>query len=408
MRHANIHPNNRLPHLRPVLPTPETKPIDWVLGLVGLVLAVTLLGAWWIVRSPSSTAVLNTTNPAAQEKAPVLNPSIEQNASDLASAQSTEAFQMLIQSLKQSEPLSQRSIAIATLKDASPTVVPMLITALNDQDASVRAGAAQALGLRREYQAIAALTTATRDYDVNVRREAVTSLGVIDAWQVLPRLEQLFVNEPDNAVRDAAIGAKESFEKEMAQAIGVPVPELRDISVTTGDVPQIYAVTLSNLYARNGTAWTLVSRLPDAPLSMATGNNTNLIYLATVSNGLYRSLNGGQTWEHILFGLGTPTQLTVTAIAVDPQNSRQVYIALVSPGVEPGTQNSLGISVSKDSGATWSFLENSPMDVITTRLVIDPQLHGYLFGITMDAPWRYTLPAPSSISANPMSGSASQ
>lgn len=89
---------------------------------------------------------------------------------------------MLFRSLKQGEPLSQRGIVLTALKDAAPAVVPALKTGLNDPDAGVRAGAAQVLGLRREYQAIAALTAATRDPAASVRREAVTSLGAIDAW----------------------------------------------------------------------------------------------------------------------------------------------------------------------------------------------------------------------------------
>lgn len=40
-----------------------------------------------------------------------------------------------------------------------------------------------------------------------------------------------------------------------------------------------------------------MSRLPDAPLAIATGGDPNLIYLATVSSGLYRSIDGGDTWH---------------------------------------------------------------------------------------------------------------
>lgn len=99
----------------------------------------------------------------------------------------------------------------------------------------------------------------------------------------------------------------------------------------------------------------------------------------------------------------TPTQLTVTAIVVDPQDSGQVYIALASRGAEPGIKDPLGISVSTDGGTTWWGLEDSPMDGMTTRLVIDPQRPGWLFGMTMDTPWRYAyaLPAPSTVSADP-------
>jgi len=202
-------------------------------------------------------------------------------------------------------------------------------------------------------------------------------------------------------VRQAAIAAKESFKQAMAQAIGVLSPELRDISVTTGEVPQIYAVTSTDLYARHGAAWTLVSRLPDAPLAIATSKDPLLIYLSTVSAGLYRSLDGGETWEYVQFGLQTPTHLTVTAIVIDPQNSRQVYIALASPSAASGTPSPLGISTSQDGGATWWSLENSPINTMITRLVIDPQWQGYLFGMTTDTPWRYKLPAQNPVSANP-------
>lgn len=401
MLHTHIKRDGPWENLRQFPPRPKTKPVDLFLSLIGLVLAATLVVVWWMARAPSSTALALAVKanpvPLGSASASSLRGDLsgfEQNARNLAASNSPAEFQVLIQSLNHSEPLSKRVIVLVALKDAAPLVTPELISALNDTDQGVRAGAAQVLGLRGEYQAIAALTAATRDPDASVRREAVKSLGALGAWQALPRLEQLVVAESYSDVRQAAIAATKSFNKEIAQSIGVLVPELRAISVTAGDEPQIYAVTTSNLYARHGTAWTLVSRLPDAPLAIATGTDLNLIYLATVSAGLYRSIDGGETWEHVQFGLQTPTHLTVTAIVIDPQNSRQVYIALASPGAEPGIKDPLGISVSNDGGATWGALRDSPMDAITTRLVIDPQSHGDLFGMTGDALWSYALSTP--------------
>jgi len=394
-----IHPGTLGQLPRPILPTLKTRRIDLVLGLIGLVLVAVLVVVWWTAHAPSSAAPSAASNsaPSGITSAPGLRGDLtdfEQNATSLSASNSPAAFLVLIQSLKQSEPLSKRSIVLTALKDAAPLVTPELINALDDSDPGVRAGAAQVLGLRREDQAIAALIDATRDPDANVRREAVKSLSALDAWQALPRLEQLVVNEPNSDVRQAAIAAEKSFKNKIAQAIGVLTPDLRDISATTGDVPQIYAVTTSNFYARHGNAWTLVGRLPDVPLAIATGNDSNLIYLATISAGLYRSLDGGETWEHVQFGIQTPTHLTATAVVADSQNSRQVYVALASSGAESGTKDPLGISVSNDGGTTWEILGNSPMDVVTTRLVIDPQSHNYLFGMAGDASWRYALPTP--------------
>ena len=272
----------------------------------------------------------------------------------------------------------------------------MFVSIGPDRPAGVRAGAAQVLGMRHEYQAIAVLTEATRDPQANVRLQAVKSLGAIDAWQVLPRVEQLQVDEPNYAVRQAAAEAQETFRGNMAQAIGVSTIQLRDISVTPTGSPQIYAVTASDLYARHGTRWELVSRLPDAPLALATGAEPQLIYLATVSSGLYRSLDSGETWEHVQFGLQTPTQLTVTAVVVDPQNSRRVYIALAAQSAQSGVKDALGIFASQDGGGTFILLPDSLSGVITTRLMMDSQSKGYLVGMTAESPWRYTLPSNAS------------
>jgi hypothetical protein len=339
--------------------------------VIGTLLVVTVVLVWTAPATniealfgnskiPQGNALGSSANDLNNDLAP-----FEQNVQSLAYSDSPEAFQMLLQSLTTSGSPSHRSFVLTTLKEASTSVVPVLMTGLKDANSNVRSVAAQVLGMRREYQAVAALTLATRDPDVGVRREAVIALGSLGAWEVLPRLEQLQVNETNYDVRQAAIAARESFKNEIAQAIGVPVSELRDISVTAGDVPQIYAVTGLKLYALFGTDWKLMSVLPDSPLALATGSDPTLVYLATVNSGLYRSLDSGETWDQVQFGLQTPTQLTVTAVVVDPQDSRQFFIALAAQGTEPEVKNPLGIFTNKDGGATWSLLSNSPSGLIT-------------------------------------------
>lgn len=399
MQHSTVRTETKWKNPRLILPTRQTRLLGALSVLMGFAIVMTFVFIW-IAPAINFNSVSSNARPipGSALAANTVNPSdglttFELYTRNLADSNSLEAFPILIQSLQQNLPLARRSYVLAALKDASPAVVPALIAALNDGDVGVRAGAAQVLGMRHEYQAIAALTQATRDNDAGVRREAVASLGSLGAWEVLPRLDQLEVNEFDYYVREAAIATKELFKKEIAQAIGVLFPELRDLAVTTGNPPQIYAATTSNLYALEGPAsWRLVSRLPDAPLAIATGTDPELIYLATVTAGLYRSLDGGETWEHVQFGLRTPTQLSVTAIVVDPQNPLHVYLALAAQGTKPGVKDALGIFLSKNGGATWRSLENSPTGSIAKRLVIDPQDPGYLFGMTSDTPWRYELP----------------
>lgn len=393
-----LHTHTRTEGLFPPIKKNRTD-LVWV-----AIMFVLIAMAVWALRTTSLPALLNNLIPVQQgteRGSTAANrtedlPNFEQKTQALVASDSDEAFQALLLSFKENEPLSQRHIVLAALQGASPAVVPVLMTALTDADPGIRAGAAQLLGMRHEYQAIAVLTEATRDPQANVRLQAVKSLGAIDAWQVLPRVEQLQVDEPNYAVRQAAAAAQETFRGNMAQAIGVSTIQLRDISVTPTGSPQIYAVTASDLYARHGTRWELVSRLPDAPLALATGAEPQLIYLATVSSGLYRSLDSGETWEHVQFGLRTPTQLTVTAVVVDPQNSRRVYIALAAQNAQSGVKDALGIFASQDGGGTFILLPDSLSGVITTRLIMDSQSEGYLVGMTAESPWRYTLPSNAS------------
>jgi len=374
---------------------PPIKKIHTDLVLVALISVVIAL-VFWTMRTTSPAALA--LYPMAVQ--PWTEPGstadevhdFERKTQALVTLGSPEAFQMLLASLKPTDPASQHFVVLTALQSASPSVILPLLTALSDVDPAVRAGAAQVLGIRREYQAIAALTAATRDSHAGVRLQAVKALGAMDAWQVLPWVEQLQVNEPNEDVRQATAAVQKVFHGNIAQARGVSSAQLRGITVTSNSSPQIYAVTAGDLYAQHGTGWDLVSRLPDAPLAVATGADPQLIYLATVSSGLYRSLDSGETWEHVQFGLRTPTQLTVTAVVVDPQDSRRVYIALAAQSAKSGVKDALGIFASQDGGDTWILLPDSASGVITTRLVMDSQSEGYLVAMTAETPWRYTLP----------------
>ncbi len=282
-------------------------------------------------------------------------------------------------------------MALAALRDVPETLEPNLRDSLDDVDPGIRAGVAHALGARLDYQAVNGLITATQDPYASVRREAVQSLGELDAWQALPRIHQIEMLDPDGTVKQAARSAEDALKADAAGALGVEPSQVLDIEISN-DVsnPQFFALTSTDLYEKNGASWQRVSRLPDVPTGFAPGQDN--LYLATASSGLYHSPDDGKTWEHLQFGLRTPTQLSVTAVIADPQNVHRLYIALAARGSN-GKPSPLGIAVSEDDGYLWSALPDAPANAVTTRLMIDPEQPNFLFGLANGTLWRYALPS---------------
>jgi HEAT repeats len=317
----------------------------------------------------------------------------QRQVNTLASEGTVASLNTLLLTLRQSEPIAHRDLALTALDQVPNSFEPQLSAALQDVDPGIRAGVAHALGTRHDYHAISALMDATHDSSPQVRSEAARSLGEIDAWQALPQLEQLQVIDGDYNVQQAARSAKTEVQAQLAHQLGLAPSNVLDIEISTNpDNPRLFAATATDLYEWRGSGWRYAGRLPDIPTTFAVGPQAESIYLATKSSGLYRSLDSGATWQHVQFGQQTPTQLSVTALTIDPHNTHRLYIALTARGADD-KQNPVGIFSSSDDGADWTLLPDSPTAAVTAQLVIDPQQPAFLFGIADGTPWRYTLPA---------------
>jgi photosystem II stability/assembly factor-like uncharacterized protein len=102
------------------------------------------------------------------------------------------------------------------------------------------------------------------------------------------------------------------------------------------------------LIVRQGPAWTVEQHLKgmrSESIAVDPGD-PNRLYVGTSGNGLYRSVDGGRSWEPA--GAGIPHS-TVTAVAVQQApNSRP---GVVFAGTEPST-----LSRSEDGGESWREL----------------------------------------------------
>ncbi len=83
-------------------------------------------------------------------------------------------------------------------------------------------------------------------------------------------------------------------------------------------------------------------------------------------DGLYKSLDGGKTWEHI--GLNDTRQ--IARIRIHPKNPELVYIAALGHVYGPNKER--GVFRSKDGGTTWENILFRNENTGAIDLTIDP------------------------------------
>ena len=373
-----------------------------LLRLIVSVAAMTLLGSllilagWQAISTQAATRDLTDLNAAQNQLTPLYAQDLyltEHAGSDNpASVQfgSLETTQTLLESLRLGQPEQKRTAAIAELTQAPPSVIPALLDALTDADPGVRQGAAQALGARRAPEAEDQLFFATFDADPTVRATAVTALGKLGTPFALPRLRWLQVTETDSAVRLAAQLAENDIHASVAASLGRAPIDLRAVAVASSN-GRAYAATPRDLYVHGESDWERVGSVPDIPTTLvAVGTDGQLLYLGTASAGVFRSADGGHTWQEIDQGLPAANLFAVTALAVHPDDSRQVYLTLATQsGTTPLVP--FGLFVSANGGDTWTPLTQWNVDEITTRLVVDSNAPARLLGLTHSGAWQYPL-----------------
>lgn len=98
-------------------------------------------------------------------------------------------------------------------------------------------------------------------------------------------------------------------------------------------------------------------------------------------DGIYRSLDGGKTWKH----MGLEDTRTISRIVVDPKNPDLVYVAAL--GEVYGPTSARGIYKSTDGGQSWQKILFESDKAGAVELVMDPSNAQTLYAATWEA-WR--------------------
>lgn len=129
-----------------------------------------------------------------------------------------------------------------------------------------------------------------------------------------------------------------------------------------------YRSALSNLKSENvrrgvGPLWQEVGPSPMTMLNWAMGkvagrvscftydpDDVNILYLGTASGGVWKSVNGGQTWKPIFDKVGTQT---IGSIYVSPAPNKKVWVGTGEQGRSCTSYFGIGVWVSDNEGDTF-------------------------------------------------------
>ena len=99
----------------------------------------------------------------------------------------------------------------------------------------------------------------------------------------------------------------------------------------------------------------------------------------SIGDGLFRSLDGGRTWQR----MGLEKTKGIHRIVVDPRNSNNVYVAAI--GLAYGDTEDRGVYRTQDGGKTWKKVLYTNNRSGAADLILDPQNPNKLFA----AMWEY-------------------
>jgi photosystem II stability/assembly factor-like uncharacterized protein len=104
----------------------------------------------------------------------------------------------------------------------------------------------------------------------------------------------------------------------------------------------------------------------------------------STGDGIYRSADGGKTWTH----LGLRDGQQIPAISVDPRDPNRLFVAVLGHPYGPNTER--GVYRSTDGGQTWQRVLYKDENTGATEVVFDPQNPETLYAVLWagrQAPW---------------------
>lgn len=112
--------------------------------------------------------------------------------------------------------------------------------------------------------------------------------------------------------------------------------------------------------------------------------NSQIVYLGFSSGGLWKTVDGGQTWKAIFDDF---PWLAIADINIDPTNSKIIYVATGDPNISGYPFVGDGIYKSVDGGQSWQNIGPAGTQIIS-KILINPVNPLILYASSMGLPFQ--------------------
>lgn len=166
-----------------------------------------------------------------------------------------------------------------------------------------------------------------------------------------------------------------------------------DIAVNPANIKEYYVATASGGVWKTKNGGTTYEPLFDSEGSYSIGcvtldpRNPNAVWVGTGENnnqrsvaygdGVYKSEDGGKSWQNV----GLKNSEHIAKIIVHPTNSDVVYVAAIGPLWKEGGER--GVYKTEDGGKNWKAVLTIDAHTGVTDLVMDPRDPGVLYAAAM-------------------------
>jgi photosystem II stability/assembly factor-like uncharacterized protein len=188
----------------------------------------------------------------------------------------------------------------------------------------------------------------------------------------------LYAGTGDNGSGSGVFKSEDAGLTWRLAANGLPSEDVTALALSPDNPLLLYAAAgvRGDIYASadGAQSWTLLGDsgmfgMPYRRLVVAPDDG-NLLFAVLVAHNLFRSSDGGQTWQPIGEGLpGDENSVNILSLAIDPTAPNVLYA-----GTGGWVGGGHGVYKSSDRGETWSAANRGLLDYRITAIAVDPAL----------------------------------